>query len=40
MKRNTIGWQICCQWKDGSTSWENLSALKESVTQSRPLNML
>jgi len=30
MKRNTIGWQICCQWKDGSTSWENLSDLKES----------
>jgi hypothetical protein len=30
MKRNTIGWQIFCQWKDGSTSWENLSALKKS----------
>ena len=30
MMRNTIGWQICCQWKDGSTSWENLSDLKES----------
>jgi len=30
MKRNTIGWQICCQWKDGSTSWENLSDLKAS----------
>jgi len=30
MKQNTIGWQICCQWKDGSTSWENLSDLKES----------
>jgi hypothetical protein len=30
MKRNTIGWQICCQWKDGSTSWENLSDLKSS----------
>jgi len=30
MKRNTIGWQICCQWKDGSTSWENLFDLKES----------
>ena len=28
-KRNTIGWQICCQWKDGSTSWERLSDLKE-----------
>jgi len=30
MKQKTIGWQICCQWKDGSTSWENLSDLKES----------
>jgi len=30
MKRNTIGWRICCQWKDGPTSWENLSDLKES----------
>ena len=26
----TAGWQICCQWKDGSTSWEKLSELKES----------
>jgi len=30
LKRSTIGWQICCQWKDGSSSWENLSDLKES----------
>ncbi len=30
LKRSTIGWQICCQWKDGSLSWENLSELKES----------
>ncbi len=30
LKRSTIGWQICCQWKDGSSSWENLSNLKES----------
>ena len=29
-RRNTIGWQLCCQWKDGSTSWEKLSDLKES----------
>ncbi len=21
---------MCCQWKDGSTSWENLADLKES----------
>jgi hypothetical protein len=20
LKRSTIGWQVCCQWKDGSTS--------------------
>jgi hypothetical protein len=30
MKCSTIGWQICCQWKDGSTSWESLADLKES----------
>ncbi len=30
MKRSTIGWQVCCQWKDGSTSWENLADLKDS----------
>lgn len=29
-RRNTVGWQICCQWKDGSSSWEKLSDLKES----------
>jgi hypothetical protein len=29
-RRNTIGWQLCCQRKDGSTSWENLADLKES----------
>jgi hypothetical protein len=27
---NTIGWQLCYQWKDGSISWENLADLKES----------
>ncbi len=30
LKRSTIGWQFCCQWKDGSRSWENLADLKES----------
>jgi hypothetical protein len=30
IKRSTIGWKVCCQWKDGSTSWENLADLKES----------
>ncbi len=24
LKRSTIGWQLCCQWRDGCTSWENL----------------
>ncbi len=28
MTGNTIGWQMCCQWKDGLTSWENLPDLK------------
>ena len=27
----TAGWQICCQWKDGSTSWEKLSTLKKLI---------
>jgi hypothetical protein len=30
LKHSTIGWQLCCQWKDGSSSWENLIDLKES----------
>ena len=25
--RSTIGWQLCCQWKDGSTSWIDLKDL-------------
>ena len=28
--KTTVGWQICCQWKNGSTSWEKLSKLKDS----------
>ncbi|KAL7474089.1 hypothetical protein ACHAW6_000082 [Cyclotella cf. meneghiniana] len=24
------GWELCCKWKDGSTSWQKLSDLKES----------
>ncbi len=32
---NTYGWKICCQWKDGSTTWESLKDLKES----HPLEM-
>jgi hypothetical protein len=30
LKRSTIGWQLCCQWKDDSTSWENLADFKKS----------
>ena len=26
----TKGWQLCCQWNDGSTSWHPLKDLKES----------
>ncbi len=29
LKHSTIGWQLCCQWKDSSTSWENLADIKE-----------
>ena len=25
-----VGWQICCKWKDSSTSWEKMSKLKKS----------
>ena len=32
LHRATIGWKLCCQWKDGSSSWANLSDLKESNT--------
>ncbi len=30
MRHNTIGWQMCCQLKNSSTSWLNLVNLKES----------
>ncbi len=30
MRRTTLGWHVCCQLKDGSTSWEKLSDVKES----------
>jgi hypothetical protein len=30
-RRTTKGWKLCVEWKDGSTSWEPLSALKESI---------
>ena len=30
LQRSTAGWQLCCQWIDGSTSWESLNDLKNS----------
>ena len=30
MRRSTVGWQICVTWKDGSSTWEKLSDMKES----------
>jgi hypothetical protein len=30
LRCSTIGWQLCCQWKDGSSSWVNFTDLKES----------
>lgn len=29
-RKTTTGWQLCCQWMDGSTSWEAVRDLKES----------
>jgi hypothetical protein len=29
-ERTTKGWQLFIQWKDGSTSWEDLKDVKES----------
>jgi hypothetical protein len=28
--RSTVGWHLCVQWKDGSTSWQSLKDLKEA----------
>ena len=30
IRKTTIGWELCVQWKDGTTSWERLADLKES----------
>lgn len=30
MRKTTQGWKICVRWKDGSSSWFPLSAVKES----------
>ena len=28
--KSTKGWQLCIQWRDGTSTWENLSTMKES----------
>ena len=28
--KSTQGWQLCIQWRDGTSTWENLSTMKES----------
>ena len=30
VKHFTHCWELCCEWKDSSTSWKKLSDLKES----------
>ena len=30
VKRSTHGWELSCEWRDGSTSWQKLMDLKES----------
>jgi hypothetical protein len=30
MRRNTVGWHLCVQWFDGSTSWQSLKDLRET----------
>eukprot|EP00804_Cyclotella_cryptica_P019304 CCRYP_006183-RA/>CCRYP_006183-RA protein AED:0.20 eAED:0.20 QI:0/0/0/1/0/0/5/0/657 len=30
IKHSTRSWELCCEWKDVSTSWQKLSDLKES----------
>jgi hypothetical protein len=30
VKRSTRGWELYCEWKNGSTSWQKLADLKES----------
>jgi hypothetical protein len=30
MKRTTAGWELCIEWKNGSTTWETLSNIKNS----------
>jgi hypothetical protein len=30
MRRTTVGWYLCVQWFEGSTSWQNFKDLKET----------
>jgi hypothetical protein len=30
VRKTTKGWNLCVEWKDGTTSWERLADLKES----------
>jgi len=30
LRRSTVGWHLCVQWKDGSTSWQSLRDFKEA----------
>jgi hypothetical protein len=30
MRKTKIGWKLCVQWKDGTTTWERLADLKDS----------
>ena len=30
IKRSTREWELCCEWKNSSTSWQKLSNLKKS----------
>jgi hypothetical protein len=30
LHRSTAGWELCYEWRDGSTAWQKLSDLKES----------
>ena len=29
-RKTTVGWKLCIEWRDGSTSWERLSDMKEA----------
>ena len=30
MRRTTAGWELCVLWKDGFTTWDKLSEMKET----------